>query len=193
VSVPRVTFTPFPGAARGVFEAERVTVTAEDGLEKQRDNPRAAFADHQFETPWDDLHLLYFMGYAIWNYLCTPFLLSWPGFAVEEIEPWQEGAETWRRLQVEFPPEIPTHCTEQVFYFDESGLLRRLDYYPDVVAGRGVGAAHYCYDHEDFSGLIVPTRRRVYIRQEDGTASDQVVVEADIADVAVMSKTEQAT
>jgi hypothetical protein len=34
---------------------------------KSRANPRAAFEGHTVETAWDDLHLAYFSGYAIWN------------------------------------------------------------------------------------------------------------------------------
>jgi hypothetical protein len=73
----------------------------------------------------------------------------------------------WRRLRVTFPADVPTHSTEQTFYFDDAGLIRRLDYTPDVV-DRTVVAAHDCEAHQDFSGLIVPTRRRVYGRRDDG-------------------------
>lgn len=181
-TIPRLTFTPFAGAARGVFELDRVAVTMADGGERWRENPRAAFADVGLETPWDDLHLLYFTGYAMWNYLCTPFLLTWPGFEVAEIEPWNEGAETWRRLRVHFPHDVPTHSAEQVLYFDDEGLLRRLDYTAEVVSA--IPVAHYCYDHQDFSGLVVPTRRRVLRRRDDGTAAPEpVFVEIDIAQV----------
>jgi hypothetical protein len=30
---------------------------------------RAAFARHVRETLWDRLHLIYFLGYAVWDYL----------------------------------------------------------------------------------------------------------------------------
>lgn len=184
-SASRLTFAPFPGGSKGAFEADRVTITRADGGDDEREEARAAFSHLEFAAPWDDLHLLYFTGYAIWNYLLTPFLLTWPGFVVEEIEPWQEEGETWRRLRVEFPPDVPTHCPEQVFYFDEGGLLRRLDYSPEVVSPASpIPAAHYCYDHRDFSGLSVPTRRRVFRRLDDGTAApDQVVVELEVKDL----------
>src|SRR3546814_20705780 len=85
------------------------------------------------EYPWDLLHLAYFCGYAGWNYLTTPFLFTYPGFETEEIEPWEEEGEIWRRLKVRFSPDIPTHCPEQIFHFDAKGLLRRLDYHSEVV------------------------------------------------------------
>src|SRR5689334_8921262 len=30
--------------------------------------------------PWDRLHLTYFLGYALWNYLTAPFLFALPDF-----------------------------------------------------------------------------------------------------------------
>jgi hypothetical protein len=33
----------------------------------------------------------------LWTYLNTPFLLASPGIDAEELEPWKEKAETWRR------------------------------------------------------------------------------------------------
>jgi hypothetical protein len=184
-SAPRLTFTPFPGGEQGAFEADRVTLTKADGEAKARNDPRAAFADHELNTAWDDLDFLYFTGYAIWNYLATPFMFTRPGFELEEIEPWHEDAETWRRLRVAFPAEVPTHCPEQVFYFDDAGLLRRLDYHGEVVSQVPIPVAHYCHDHKTYSGLSVPTRRRVYRRLDDGSAQDQAVVELDIEHVTV--------
>jgi hypothetical protein len=182
-TTPFATFTPFPSADRALFEFDRVAVTRGDS-EHERVDPRAACLDVGFDAPWDDLHLLYFVGYAVWNYLCTPFLLTWPDFVVDEIDPWQEGSETWRRLRVTFPPQVPTHNAEQVLYIDDAGLLRRLDYAPDILGSRP--AAHYCHDHRDVEGLVVPTRRRVYGRRDDGTPDTSLaVVEIDISDVSV--------
>jgi hypothetical protein len=186
-SAPRLTLAPFLGAERGTFEPARVALTRAGSEAQARNEPRASFADHKLDTAWDDLHLLYFTGYAIWNYLTTPFIFTRPGFELEEIEPWHEHGETWRRLRVTFPPDLPTHCPEQVFYFDAAGLLRRLDYHPEVVSPQApIPAAHYCHDHTTFSGLSVPTRRRVFRRLDDGSAAqDQAVVELDITDVTV--------
>jgi hypothetical protein len=77
------------------------------------------------------------------------------GFTCEEIAPWteqtDEGRQIRRRLRVTFPADVPTHSTEQTFYFDDAGLIRRLDHTPDVV-DRTVVAAHYCGAHRDFPG-----------------------------------------
>ena len=50
----------------------------------------------------------------------------------------------------------------------DTGLQRRMDYSPDVNGNPLV--AHYTTEHHDFGGLIVPTRRRVLIRNEKGVA-----------------------
>ena len=62
-------------------------------------------------------------------------LLAQPGVAVEEIETHNESRETWRQLSVIFPPGIPTHSARQTFYFNDKGLLQRLDYATDVAGG----------------------------------------------------------
>ncbi|MGH3447463.1 MAG: hypothetical protein ACRDP4_07555 [Nocardioidaceae bacterium] len=184
VTAPRLTYTPFQRAARGVFEPEHVSLIRKDGTEHHRDNPRETFANLTPDSAWDDLHLLYFTGCAMWNYLCAPFYLTWPGVDTDEIEPWTERDQTWRRLRVTFPRHMPTHGREQVFYFDETGLLRRLDYAPEVLGSPVV--AHYCDDYQIFSGLLMPTRRRVYLRRDDGSPDlDVTVVELDIENILI--------
>jgi hypothetical protein len=171
VTRPRTTLVPYPSPGRrGVFEPERVWIEADRGeLLEERQQPRAAFGRVRQRLWWDRLDVLYFAGYALWNYLCLPFLLARPGFVLAEIEPWTEGGERWRRLRVTFPADVPTHSPRQVFHFDARGLLRREDYTADIVTSRA-RVAHYCFDHQAFSGLVVPTRRRVVPRRADGRA-----------------------
>jgi hypothetical protein len=64
-----------------------------------RNNPRGAFAGHTNETQWDRFHAAYFNGYALWTYLTLPFLYTYPGFPVEEIEPRGEDGETVGRAR----------------------------------------------------------------------------------------------
>jgi len=169
LSRPRTTVFPYPGPARrGEFEAERVWIETSRGeLVSERRHPRAAFARVRQRIWWDHLDVLYFIGFALWNYMSVPFLFAGPGFVVDEIEPWTEDDERWRRLRVTFPAAVPTHSPRQVFYFDARGLLRREDYTADIVSSRG-RSAHYCFDHKDFSGLVTPTYRRVVPRRADG-------------------------
>jgi hypothetical protein len=89
---------------RTVFEQNRITVETESGrLVDSRDDPRSAFWEHSRETPWDDLHVAYFSGYALWNYLTVPFLYTCPRFVKEELAPWLENGEQWRPLKVICP------------------------------------------------------------------------------------------
>lgn len=115
----RTSVTPF-GAPdqRGVFTPDRAAIEKLDGsLVAERHAPRDAFAGHQMNTPWDPLHRAYFNGEAMWTYFTTPFILAMDGVRVEEIEPWREGAETWRRLRAYFPGWIETHSLIQEFFF----------------------------------------------------------------------------
>jgi len=161
---PRVVVTSWPEPGqRGVFAGDAVRIEDDDGrVLAERRHPRAAF--HGLRTVrWDRLHLVYFAGYALWGYLNQPFLFAGPGFEARETEPWEEGGETWRRLAVTFPPDIPAHSREQVFYFDSDLRLRRNDYTAEVFGGWAKGA-HYSDQHREFGGLLFPTRRRVFPR-----------------------------
>ncbi len=148
----RVSFTP-----------DRIAIeTTMGAVVRERSDPRASFAGHVLETPWDPLHRAYFSGYTIWTYLTTPFFMAMPGFEVAEISPWQEGAELWRGLRARFPNGIASHSKEQDFYFGDDFLLRRHDYHVDVAGGFPV--AHYVYDIVEVDGLCFPTKRRAYLR-----------------------------
>jgi hypothetical protein len=150
-----------------IFEPHRVVVQTGDGeVIGARDDPEKSFEGHQFETPWDDLHLAYFMGEALWTYLNTPFLYSWPGFVNDEITPIEARGETWRRLEVTFPEDIKSHSRKQVFCFGPDGLLRRHDFTIDVIAG--APSELYATEYRDVDGIVVPTKRRAYALQGDG-------------------------
>lgn len=160
----RAIFTPFARHDwRGIYEPDRVRIEDVAGNTiEERDNPRASFAGHQLHTAWDQLHALYFGGYAMWTYLTIPFMLSAPGVSTSEFEPWVENGKTFRRLRVTFPRTIATHGPEETFYVNEGGLIERHDYTADVIGG-GRGA-HYLSGHEEFDGIIFPTLRQVYPR-----------------------------
>ncbi len=188
---PRTVLSPYPSAGRrGVFEAGEVRIEADGRIVARRENPRAAFRSLRRRVWWDHLDLLYFAGYALWNYVTAPFLLLRPGFEVREIGPWREAGEELDRLEVGFPESVPTHSRQQVFYFDRRGLLRRLDYTAEVFGSWAKGA-HYCREHREFSGLVVPTRRRVLPRRRDGRArGGPTLVWIEIDDVRVAEEPE---
>lgn len=152
---------------RWIYTPHRVWIERRDGrLLKSRDKPRESFKGQKREDKWDDLQLLYFIGYAMHNYLTCPFKFVELGFVTREVEPHVEKngdeEQTWRVLEVTFPiEEYPSHNRTQMFYFDEAFMLRRVDYAPDVLFGN---AAHYVFDAKDFDGIKVPTYRRVVMR-----------------------------
>jgi hypothetical protein len=162
----RAVLDPYPGnGRRGVFDRGEARIETDGGeVIESRANPRAAFSGTsgvRRNLRWDPLDATYFAGYAMWNYLTMPYLLTLDGVEVREGEPWRQDGETWRRLEATFPDDgIDTHSPEQSFYFDPRRLLRRHDYVARVV-GSWAHAAHYCADHAESSGLIFPTRRWV--------------------------------
>src|SRR6202790_4787640 len=163
---PRVTFLNFfPPPVGFFFTRALVGMERLDGtITEDRSSPRAAFAGHKRETPWDHLHFLYFIGYAIWNYLPAPFLFPRDGFTVRELDGITENGEDLRVLEVHFPADIPAHTAVQKCYFDKTGLLKRLDYTTDVLGGV---AAHYTFDQKNVDGLIIPQLRRVVRRTDE--------------------------
>jgi hypothetical protein len=157
---PRFTFFDWPRPGqRGEWLGEaEVRIIADDGtVIAQRRQPRAAFRGLRRELWWDDLDFLYFAGYATWNYLTTPFIFLRPGFQFTLLPPAADGT---LRVAATFPPDVPSHCREQVFHFAPSGELLRLDYTAEVVGG-WAHAAHLCSNYRDFDGLRAPTTRRV--------------------------------
>lgn len=168
---------------RTSVEPHRVAIeTTEGHVVEERLAPRDSFAGHGLDTPWDRLQLAYFAGYAMWTYLTTPFLFTMDGVETEELDPWHENGESWRRLKVTFPSHVATHSSLQTFYFDSEALLRRHDYDVDVLGG--TPAAHYVHDYREFSGLLVPTTRRVFGRTADGTVvREPSIVTIDLTNV----------
>ena len=171
---------------RSRFDPQRVALEDASGkVVEELLQTRSSFQGHTFQTPCSDLQLAYLVVCAIWTYLNTPFLLAMPGVESEEIEPWQEAEETWRRLKVRFPTDIATHSTEQTLYFDHEGLLKRHDYHVEICGG--IGAAHYVSDIKEISGIVFPTRHRMFGLQPDGhPAPAPLVVSIDL-DAIVLS------
>ena len=180
--------SPFGGQNfRSVYTPERVALeTLQGEAVQERLAPRDSFADHVLATPWDRLHAAYFAGYAMWNYLTEPFVFTGPGFEFEELEPWRESGETWRRLQVTFPERITTHGRVQTYYIDGKGLIRRHDYHPDVLGPSDRPSAHYSWDHKEFDGFLFPTKRAVYLTDENGQKiAEPVIVSIQLDDIRI--------
>jgi hypothetical protein len=168
---------------RTMFTPERIAIEKLDGtVVAERSDPRDSFAGHQMSTPWDALHRAYFNGEALWTYMMTPFLLAMDGVAVEEVEPWQEGTDTWRVLRAHFPGSIETHSLVQEFFFDTNLELRRHDYCVNIAGG--FKAAQLTSDYAIANGIRLPTKRRAYTRGPDRRPiTDMLMVSIDISDV----------
>lgn len=159
--------TEFPGQdKRFVFEPPKLAMERVDGTTLEvRDDPEQSFAGQQLETPWDDLHVAYFQGEALWTYLTTPFLYTYDGFVTEEISPIQVDGESWRRLKVTFPENVKSHSREQISCFGPDGLLRRHDYTVDILGG--ATGLNYASEYRNVGGIVIPTKRRVYAYEGD--------------------------
>jgi hypothetical protein len=180
----RVSHRPF-GAPdrRSAFTPQMVAIETDTGdVVEVLDEPRASFAHHTLETPWTTLQLAYFAGYAMWAYLTQPFSFLLPGFETAELESWHETGEVWRCLRVVWPSHLATHSTQQFLYFDGDGLIRRHDY--DVDIAGGTSAAHYLSGYSEVSGIMVPSKHRIFPRTPEGEALDEpLIVSIDVSDV----------
>jgi hypothetical protein len=174
----------FPGKnKRSIFEPHRVVIADERGRELQsRDDPASSMKAKTLETPWDDADVAYFSGEALWTYLTVPFLYTYPGVVTEELTPWQENGEKWRRLKVTFPENIVSHNPVAISYFGEDGLLRRHDYTVDVLGG--ATGANYASNYRNVDGIIFPTTRRVFAYDAaQNKVPDPLLVAIDMGEI----------
>ena len=164
----QLTITPFGGDRNHTRFADRqLSIRSDEGVVvEMREDPVGAFAGQRYETPWDRLHAAYFASEALWTYLTSPFLYTYPGFESEEIAPWHENGEEWRRLKVTFPDRILSHHQTQITHFGPDGLMRRHDYVVDILGG--ATGANYPSDYQDVQGLKMPGKRRIFAYDEAG-------------------------
>jgi hypothetical protein len=173
-------FHPTQNCSR--FTPDEVRIETPEGeLVDKLSRPRASFAGFAMETPWSDPQLAYFAGYTMWTYLTSPFILARPGVVAEEIDPWSEQGETWRRLLVSFPATIATHSKEQTFYIGPNGLICRHDYEVEIQGNNA--AARYLLEPVTVEGIVLPSKFRVYPRNPDNTpATEPLIVGVDLSD-----------
>lgn len=159
-----------------------------DRVIDETDQPRATFSGHVLETPWNQLQLAYFTGYAMWTYNTEPWSFTFPGVITEELGSWTEpDGQTWERLRVTYPETLATHTPVQTVYADSDGVLRRRDYEVDIAGASP--SVEYMTGQEWFDGLLLSTERHIYVRDESGRAlPDPLIVSIAIRDVAVTWK-----
>jgi hypothetical protein len=175
---------PF-GSAGGTasFTPDRVVIRRADGsIVEDLTDPRASFRGHGLDTPWSDAQLVYTAGCAMWTYFNMPFLLAYPGVRTRELEPSTDGPVTLHRLEASFPEHYPVLGREQVVHVDPDGHVVRHDYAAETVGG--ALAAHFASDYVEVSGIVVPTKRRLFARQPDGRViPEPVVASFDLSDL----------
>lgn len=154
----RVRLQPFlEEGQRGEFDRGTVRIESADGHVSIRHEARP----DSRKLRWDDLDLLYFVGYALWNYVAVPhILLDLPHHELSGSTP---GGNGLKRISVTFPEDIHTHSREQVFHIDGQERIRRHDYTAEVF-GRWAQAAHFGKDHQAIGETWLATRRRVVPR-----------------------------
>lgn len=174
----------FPGQnKRACFEPNKIVIETANGTQLDaRDNPEKSFEGQERKTPWDDIHVTYFVGEALWTYLNTPFLYTYDGFVSEEIASIEVEGETWRRLKVTFPDSIKSHTKVQISCFGPDGLLRRHDYSVDILGG--ATGLNYASEYRDVDGIIFPTKRRIYAYEGDyQLVKEPLLVSIDMGEI----------
>jgi hypothetical protein len=156
IRTPQATISPVDRRGNtGHLDGFTVRLTSPEGqlIEERQDARRRGEKQHVWSA-WDTLDLMYFLGYAFWNYFSLPYQLTRNDIEWREV---QDGL-----LEARYPPELPVHSRLQRFYFDPNGLLVRNDYRPDFVASRGaVWAANRVLRHATWHDIPYPSVRTV--------------------------------
>jgi hypothetical protein len=153
---PHATITPVDRrGTTGILNGFAVSIASPEGqLIDKREDARQRVAELHGWAAWDSLDLMYFLGYAFWNYFSLPYQLMRDDIEWREV---QDGV-----LEAHFSPELPVHSRLQRFYFDQNGLLARNDYRPDFVSRRGgVWTANMVLRHKTWHEIPYPALRRV--------------------------------
>jgi hypothetical protein len=168
---------------RIIFTTNQMSLESESGeVLNTRADPRSAFAGQSADSRWDKLHAGYFASYALWGYLTTPFLYTYPGFDAREIDPWHENGERWRVLQVTFPDGSAAHTRTQYVYFGDDGLVRRHLYTVDILGG--APGTNYAFEYQAANGVMIATRRRIIAYNETRHKIDEpILVSIDLSEI----------
>jgi len=167
---PYVSIHNFPEEGHtGIFDGFDVYIyNTNDKIYCERNYRNCDSLKNKARLHWDHLDLIYFLGYALWNYNCSPFIFNNKGFECHQGEDYfEKDGSVLSTLHVRYPGGIPTHSNQQIFYFDQKGLLKRQDYAADIISPLAIGS-HICEEHKTFDGLVFPTHRSVFPRLWNG-------------------------
>ena len=169
---PYVSIHNFPEEGHtGIFDGYDVSIyNTNDKVYCERNYQSLNDLKSKPRLHWDHLDLIYFLGFALWNYICSPYIFTNKGFDCHQGDDLlEQDGNVLSTLHVRYPSHIPTHSRQQVFYFDQKGLLKRNDYTSDFIRPIAIGS-HYCQNHKTVEGLVFPTHRTVFPRLWNGTA-----------------------
>ena len=107
-------------AGAGVFERDRVRVETDDGeVVAERDEPARRLPAGCATTSGGTTSTCSTSPATRSGTTCRhPFMFTRPGFELDELRPWDENGERWRRLHVRFPRRHP-------YALARAGLLLR--------------------------------------------------------------------
>ena len=177
-------FLSYPNPEQvGIFDNGSVRLEQRDTSEivVRADDHRRSFRGLAKNRRWTAIDALYFFGYALTHYHSLPFSL----FEARLIRASEAGSRSERLsvLEVELPPDLPTHSRRQTFYFDSAGRLTRHDYHAEIV-GVWARGAHFWKRQERFAGFPVSLERHVLARL-GGVAVPVTALHATFADAEV--------
>jgi len=161
----RTEYPGFPQADAVTIVADGAVIVADLATGHERERHPAY--RQRFSTlagqlrPWSDLDAAYFLGYSQANYHAYPFVLPRLTYCGERSYAGDGG--TWHALTLEYQPGEDCHSRRQVFHFDPTALLRRVDYSVEIV-GRGSSSTHFYNDYVRVAGILFPSRRRIRAR-----------------------------
>jgi hypothetical protein len=154
----RAVFRDFPAAGQaGVYDAGRVAMTLDAEARLAGPSHRSTFAGLARWRTWWPQDAVYFLGYALIDYLSLPFALR--ALPLVEARRRGDGAELWFR----HPDGADTHSAIQGYTFDATGLLVRHDYRVEIM-GRLFNGAHVSRDYRTIGGRPIATDRTVYLK-----------------------------
>lgn len=139
--------------AIGILNGHDVRIERPNGeLVSERPYARANFPYGRRLFHWDLMDVVYFAGYAFWNYLTLPALL------IRDDIRWEQVSDTV--LEANIPDWIPTHTRRQKFHFDpDTGLLSQYDYTADVFGS--FAKASHILQHAESDGVVYTSDRLI--------------------------------
>ena len=169
---PYVSIHNFPEEGHtGIFDGFQVYIyNGNDKIYCERNYSNPEQLKIKPRLHWDHMDLIYFLGHALWGYSCSPYLLTDQSFDIEQGKDIKNfNGNVLNTLHVHYPSHIPTRSKEQVFYFNQQGLLCRNDYTTEANRPLSIGS-QFCGDYKIFDGLVFPTHRTIFPRLWNGTA-----------------------